>query len=47
MIYDFIYLLLLLTGVVVLVENRLSRIIFFFKHPRVSFDFSCFTNPRR
>ncbi|MCU0825394.1 MAG: formate hydrogenase [Leptospira sp.] len=29
MIYDFIYLLLLLTGIFILVENRLSRIIFF------------------
>ncbi|TGL75600.1 formate hydrogenase [Leptospira jelokensis] len=29
MIYDFVYLLLLLTGIVVLVENRLSRIILF------------------
>ncbi|TGL13069.1 formate hydrogenase, partial [Leptospira levettii] len=25
MIYDFVYLLLLLSGIVVLVENRLSR----------------------
>ncbi|EOQ87197.1 putative membrane protein [Leptospira yanagawae serovar Saopaulo str. Sao Paulo = ATCC 700523] len=29
MVYDFVYLLLLLTGIVVLVENRLSRIILF------------------
>ncbi|MDF3820642.1 formate hydrogenase [Leptospira sp. 96542] len=29
MIYDFIYLLLLLSGIVVLVENRLKRIVFF------------------